>query len=250
MTKLHELEIIRPDWAAPVGAAVTTRNGGLSQDGYAGLNLADHVGDVAVTVQQNRSLLQQALSLKCMPVWLLQVHGSDVVCADEVDGAVAADAAWTAQPHTVCTVLTADCLPVLFCDRAGTRVAAAHAGWRGLCAGVLENTLDSFSQAGIAATDIMVWLGPAIGPDVYEVDRPVRDAFLRRDREFATAFAASRAGHWRFDIYAAARHVLARRGVTDVSGGGFCTYTEPRFFSYRREPVCGRQATLIWISNW
>jgi YfiH family protein len=146
-------------------------------------------------------------------------------------------------------VLTADCLPVLFCDRNAKLVAAAHAGWRGLSAGVLQNTLAGFTDAGIAPKDVLVWLGPAIGQDNYEVDEPVRDAFFLRDPECDFAFLPTRPGHWNFDIYRMARRYLTARGVTEVCGGEYCTYADSRFFSYRRQRQCGRQAAMIWINS-
>ena len=247
----HEPGLIRPDWEVPpqVAAVVTTRSGGVSQGDFASLNLADYVGDAATAVEENRSILQQALKLRHGPVWLAQEHGSTLVCADDVSGAVAADASWSAKPNTVCAILTADCLPVLFCDRNGTRVAAAHAGWRGLCAGVLENTLANFVQAGIAPADILVWLGPAIGPDVYEVDHPVRDAFLKRNAGFSEAFTPVRPGHWHLNIYTVARRILSGLGVEAIRGGERCTFTDPQFFSYRRQARCGRHAALIWLTE-
>jgi len=245
------LEFIRPDWKAPanVSAAVSTRAGGVSKEGFSGLNLGDHVGDSVDAVLRNRSLLTEALDLKNTPAWLSQQHGIDVVCADEVSGQVEADASWSDRPDTVCAILTADCLPVLFCDRNGNRVAAAHAGWRGLQAGILENTLDSFVRVGIHANDVLVWLGPAIGAENYEIDSPVREAVLDGDVGLAAAFTPTRPGHWNFDIYNAARHILASQGVMEISGGGFCTYSDPRLFSYRRQPLCGRQASLVWITS-
>jgi YfiH family protein len=169
-----------------------------------------------------------------------------VVRADDVAGRIKADGAWTETPGVVCAVLTADCLPVLFCTQDGTRVAAAHAGWRGLCAGVLELTTDNFLQAGFAPDNILVWLGPAIGPVAYEVDAAVRDAFLVRGAALENCFAATRPGHWNFDLCAAARLILAGRGISHVSGGDMCTFNDQRFYSHRRDPGCGRQATLIW----
>jgi YfiH family protein len=246
-----ELDCIRPDWPAPanVRALATTRHGGHSRAAYAGLNLGDHVGDDPLAVAHNRADLQADLQLPGAPRWLSQVHGSDVVHADSLSAPVQADATWSATPGVVCTVLTADCLPVLFCSRDGRQVAVAHAGWRGLCAGVLAQTADSFLRAGIAPADILVWLGPAIGPAAYEVDATVRDAFLRNDPSLDVCFVSTRAGHWSFNLCMAARALLAAQGITDVSGGDLCTYADERFFSYRREPQCGRQATLVWLQE-
>lgn len=251
------LQIIQPDWnAAPhVQAAATCRYGGVSAAGYQSLNLATHVGDDPGLVSQNRRLLAAALDLPQAPCWIEQVHSPVIVCADDIDAnahgdvTVTADGTWTDRPGVVCAVLTADCLPVLLCDAAGTRVAAVHAGWRGLAAGILGNALDVFTGAGIAAGQIRVWLGPAIGPAAYEVDAVVRDAFLKLEPSCQGSFMASRPGHWHFSLYAAARAILGARGVTDISGGALCTFSEQRFYSYRRDNVCGRQATLIWIAK-
>ena len=245
------LEFIKPRWDAPghVQAAVTTRAGGTSRGAYSSLNLADHVGDDAAAVHRNRQQLAAALRLPASPRWLTQVHGTDTVCADDSNVPVRADAAWTQTPGTVCAVLTADCLPVLITDRAGTRVAAIHAGWRGLCAGIIQRSVADFVAAGIAAGDILAWLGPAISAANYEVDAPVRDAFVARDAGFATSFALTRAGHWQFDLYATARRILNSLGVVAVSGGEHCTYADERLFSYRREQGCGRQAALIWLTD-
>jgi YfiH family protein len=243
--------LLTPDWAAPsqVRAAATGRRGGHSSGGYGSLNLALHVGDEPGSVQKNRAVLASLLDLPGEPCWLDQVHGAQVVNADSGGRARAADAAWSAVPGTVCAVLTADCLPVLLCDRSGTMVAAVHAGWRGQCAGVLERSVGEFIRAGIAADQVLAWLGPAIGPAAYEVDEPVRAAFLKRLPGCADSFAVSRAGHWQLDLYAAARTLLAAAGVTAVTGGRLCTFSDEQFYSYRREPVCGRQAALIWLAN-
>jgi YfiH family protein len=246
-----EFEILEPDWPAPAGvnAAVTTRTGGVSQGDFASLNLADHVNDAPDAVDENRKLLQQHLQLTAKPAWLQQVHGAEVVQADGIHTQTQADAAWTRTRGLPCVVLTADCLPVLFCDRNATIVAAAHAGWRGLNAGVLQNTLAVFTAVGIAPKDVLVWLGPAIGQDNYEIDDQVRDPFFLRDPESDFSFRPTRPGHWQFDIYRMARRFLWGRGVTEVSGGEYCTYADPRFFSYRRQGQCGRQATMIWLSD-
>jgi hypothetical protein len=160
----------------------------------------------------------------------------------------AADASWATAPGVVCAVLTADCLPVLFCNRDGTHVAAAHAGWRGLTAGVLESTVAWLAADGVRPESLLAWLGPAIGPANYEVGAEVRDAFLRTDTAAAAAFEPNRPGHWRLDLYAAARRRLRRAGVTAIYGGDRCTLADPaRFFSHRRDGVTGRQASLIWL---
>ncbi|WLH62130.1 peptidoglycan editing factor PgeF [Pseudomonas sp. FP2300] len=235
-----------PDWPAParVKACVTTRGGGVSLAPFDSLNLGDHVGDDPTAVAENRRRLTDQFAIT--PAWLQQVHGIAVVEADPTQVATA-DASWTDTPGIACASMTADCLPVLFCNRAGTRVAAAHAGWRGLANGVLEATLDSLA---VPADEILAWLGPAIGPQAFEVGPEVREAFIAQLPEAVKAFAASpNAGKFLADIYQLARLRLAVRGVTAVYGGGLCTVTDPRFFSYRRNPCTGRFASLIWIER-
>ncbi|WP_414705388.1 peptidoglycan editing factor PgeF [Pseudomonas sp.] len=235
---------IVPDWPAParVKACVTTRAGGVSVAPFDSLNLGTHVGDDPVAVKKNRQRLLSQLG--CKPAWLQQVHGIDVLEAAP-ETLAEADASWTATPGIACTVMTADCLPALFCDRNGTRVAAAHAGWRGLAAGVLETTLDALA---VAPEDTLVWLGPAIGPQAFEVGAEVREAFVSQHAQAAQAFGASlNPGRYMADIYELARIRLAARGVAAVYGGGFCTYSDPRFYSYRRAARTGRFASLIWL---
>lgn len=235
-----------PDWPAPanVRACVSTRAGGVSQAPFDSFNLGDHVGDEPAAVAENRRRLEQAQG--CRPAWLSQVHGIEVVEADPSRVATA-DASWSATPGIACAVLTADCLPALFCDRAGTRVAAAHAGWRGLAGGVLEATLDKLA---VPAAEMLVWLGPAIGPQAFEVGPEVREAFMADHAEAAAAFVPSvNAGRYMADIYQLARIRLAARGVTAVYGGGLCTFSDTeRFYSYRRNPRTGRQASLVWLT--
>ncbi|KQB54809.1 laccase [Pseudomonas endophytica] len=235
-----------PDWPAPAGirACVTTRAGGVSLEPFDSLNLGDHVGDDPVSVAQNRQCLTKFFEVQ--PAWLSQVHGV-VVAPANPDQIAEADASWTATPGIACTVMTADCLPALFCDRAGTRVAAAHAGWRGLAAGVLEAAAKSLH---VEPHDILVWLGPAIGPKVFEVGGEVREVFVQDLPDAAAAFVPSiNEGRYMADIYELARLRLARSGITAVYGGGFCTVTDPRFFSYRRSPRTGRFASLVWIEK-
>jgi purine-nucleoside/S-methyl-5'-thioadenosine phosphorylase / adenosine deaminase len=240
--------LIRPDWPAQVGALVTTREGGASAGGYASLNLGLRSGDDEAAVRRNRSLLQALLPSS--PVWLRQVHGIRVADADAVRAAGTepeADAAVARRPDTVCAVLVADCMPVLLTDEAATVVGVAHAGWRGLCGGVLEATV---SAMGVEPGRLMAWLGPAIGPQAYEVGDEVREAFLARDRASARAFRAARPGHWMLDLYAVARQRLAASGVAHVHGGGLCTFSDPvRFYSHRRDRSTGRMAALIWLSG-
>lgn len=248
--------VIRPDWPAPaqVRALATTRAGGVSTGPYASLNLGDQVGDEPAAVGRNRAILQAELDLPAAPVWLRQVHGTEVAVLDEPAAAhpPIADAAVCSTPGVVCAVLTADCLPVLLCNRAGTHVAAAHAGWRGLAGGVLEATVAALASRGAAAHTLIAWLGPAIGPANYEVGDEVRDAFIRSDPEALSAFTAGRPGHWQLALYTLARQRLQRVGVPHISGGGLCTLDDAmRFYSHRRDGQhggrTGRQATLAWI---
>lgn len=236
---------IKPDWPLPPGvhAATTLRTGGVSTGGYASLNPAAHVNDDPERVSANRQRIGDMLQLPSEPVWLQQVHGTRVVQADQVDGLVEADASMTCQSNTVCAVLTADCLPVLFCGDGGAVVGAAHAGWRGLAAGVLENTL-----AAMACRDVAVWLGPAIGPEHFEVGDEVRAAFVENNAQTGSAFIAHGPGKWLADIYQLARLRLTALGVERLYGGEFCTVADAgRFYSYRRDGAAtGRMASLIW----
>ena len=236
---------LTPDWPAParVKACVTTRAGGVSHAPFDSFNLGAHVGDDPVAVAANRHSL--IARLNCQPAWLQQVHGVAVAAADPTVVAEA-DASWSATPGVACTVMTADCLPALFCDRAGTRVAAAHAGWRGLVNGVLEATLDALA---VPAEDVMVWVGPAIGPQAFEVGPEVREAFMAVQAEADQAFVPSaNAGKFLADIYQLAHLRLTAHGVNAVYGGGFCTVSDPRFFSYRRAARTGRFASLVWLA--
>ncbi|KAA8996217.1 polyphenol oxidase [Affinibrenneria salicis] len=239
--------LLYPDWPMPktVGACGTTRNGGLSLAPYASLNLGNHVGDNADTVLANRLRLSAGAGLPAQPVWLNQVHGTHVARLPlGQDDGVTADAAYTNQAGTVCAVMTADCLPVLFCSIAGDEVAAAHAGWRGLCAGVLEATLSHFQAP---ADRIMAWLGPAIGPQQFEVGAEVREAFITSDPRSAQAFLPH-GERFLADIYQLARLRLQTVGVQKIYGGQHCTVSEAqKFFSYRRDGVTGRMASLIWL---
>jgi YfiH family protein len=247
------LDWIVPDWRVPGGVAAlsTTRNGGVSTGARASLNLGRSVGDDAHAVAENRRRLGRFLP--AAPVWLHQTHGIAVatLTAATPDGAAPlADAAVTREPGIVCTVTTADCLPVLFADRRGRAVGIAHAGWRGLSLGVLEATISAMGDLGIDAGDLEAWLGPAIGPARFEVGADVRDRFCDGDPDANAAFAPHVPGKWRADLYALARMRLSRAGVRNVSGGGFCTHTDAaRFFSYRRERDTGRMATAIWLTG-
>jgi YfiH family protein len=240
---------IIPRWPAPerVRAVSTTRAGGASRPPYASLNLAAHVGDDSGAVAANREHLAQAMRLPSTPAWLQQVHGTQVVDAAGVTLPVAADATYALVPGVVCAVLTADCLPVLLCDRGGRAVAAAHAGWRGLAAGVID---EGVRALGVSAGGLLAWLGPAIGPDSYEVGEEVRAAFVGRDPGAAGAFRESGAGRWRADLYELARRRLRALGITAIHGGGLCTLRDStRYYSFRRDGQTGRMASLIWIDN-
>lgn len=241
-------EWVLPDWPAPatVRAMQTTRRGGCSVAPWDSLNLGDHVGDDPSHVLANRARLRSRLPGE--PAWLKQVHGTRVVEAmPDVSPVIEADAAFARQSGAVCVVMTADCLPVLFCDRAGTVVGAAHAGWRGLAAGVLENTVAAMRARG--AADILAWLGPAIGPDNFEVGAEVKEAFVQQQAGAQAAFRdyPGRPGKHLADIYQLARLRLAAVGVDQISGGGLCTVADTRFYSYRRDRVTGRMGSLIWL---
>jgi YfiH family protein len=216
----------------------------VSSAPYAQLNVAAHVGDAAADVAANRNRLAAAARLPSEPVWLEQVHGTRVLDLDR-DSLTAADGAATGRAGVVCAVLTADCLPVLFCDRAGRRVAAVHAGWRGLLNGILPAAVRTL---GTEPAQLLAWIGPAIGAAAFEVGADVREPFVARAPSAAARFVPNARGRWQADLNGLARDDLAAAGVTAVFGGGFCTYTESaRFFSHRREAPCGRMASLIWI---
>lgn len=237
-------EAIRPDWPAParVRACMTTRIGGVSRAPWSSFNLGDHVGDDSAHVAANRAHLREILPAE--PAWLTQVHGTRVAELGR-DKDFQADAVVARAAGQVCAVLTADCLPVLFCDRGGSVVAAAHAGWRGLAAGVLEATV---SAMRVPPGEILVWMGAAIGPQAFEVGDEVREAFVAQHAGAAAAFAPHAPGKWLADIYALARLRLGAAGVHAVHGGGRCTFGEAdTFFSYRRDGVTGRMAALVWL---
>lgn len=239
------------DWPVParVRGFSTLRRGltvGVSKPPFDDFNLGAHCGDQSAAVETNRAALGWAGALPTSPCWLRQMHGTRVWRFDAPTAVeIEADASVTSVPGVVLAVLTADCLPVLFAARDGSEVGAAHAGWRGLCAGVLENTVAAMRSA---PTDLIAWLGPAAGPQAYEVGEEVRTAFVDRDPLAASAFVATRPGHWLCDLYALARQRLAAVGVHAVSGGVRCTISEPaRFFSHRRDGRSGRMASLVWI---
>lgn len=240
---------ITPEWPAPtnIRAVCTTRHGGVSEAPFDSLNLGDHVGDNPYAVARNRMIVGDTLQLPSEPLWLKQVHGVDVCGMDVGACYPTGDASTAFGRGQVCVVMTADCLPVIFCDKAGTRVAAAHAGWRGLEAGVLERTVESLQ---CDPADLLAWLGPAIGPAAFEVGPEVCEAFILHDVAAEAAFKPSaNAGKWIADIYLLARQRLNAAGVTDIYGGDLCTYTDrERFFSYRRDGQTGRMASLIWMA--
>lgn len=241
---------IVPDWPAPpnVKAFITTRNGGVSTGPHASFNLGLRADDDPATVARNRAILQQHLPQP--PKWLRQVHGTRVIDADAVhpaDESPHADASFARHAGTVCPVMIADCLPVLFTNRAGTRVAAAHAGWRGLSGGVIANTVQALCEDGGAAQDLLAYIGPGIGPSAFEVGADVYDAFVTQDAGAQAAFVPHKPGKWLADLFTLARRALAHAGVREVYGGGMCTYSDPaRFYSYRRDKVTGRMAAFIW----
>ncbi len=235
---------LTPDWPVPanIRAATTLRTGGVSYGAYASLNPAMHVGDDVDLVKKNRQLIKELLDLPGEPVWLEQIHSNRAVPAVKTESLQQADASYTAEAGVVCAVMTADCLPLLVCAADGSQVAAIHAGWRGLLAGVVANTLSAMQD-----NELLVWLGPAIGPDCFEVGVEVRDAFVQKSAAFMTAFKQQSNGKWLADIYQLARIDLATLGIDKIYGGGFCTVTEQeRFYSYRRDKQTGRMATLIW----
>lgn len=238
---------IRPDWPAPanVHALVTTRTGGYSIGPYTSFNLAAHTEDDPKAVGRNRKLLREYFDLPAEPVWLQQVHSNRIIEADPDIASVEADASWTSTAARICVVMTADCLPLLICNRDGSKVAAAHAGWRGLHAGIITNTVSMLQSD---PSELMVWLGPAIGPRAFEVGEEVIQAFIDKNSANAAAFKRTDERHWLCDIYHLARTELEILGIAAVSGGDECTFTNSEYFySYRRDGVTGRMASLIWI---
>lgn len=240
--KHHSLLI--PDWPAPrnIRAATTLRPGGSSSGAFASLNMAMHVGDEDERVKQNRLTVKNLLQLPVEPSWLEQIHGNDIIKASATGRLERADASYSDETGIVCAVMTADCLPLLMCSSEGKQVAAVHAGWRGLLAGIITQTVATFNDR-----DLLVWLGPAIGPDCFEVGSEVRNAFLEKAPACTDAFKPGKQDKWLADIYQLARIELTGLGIRRIYGGHFCTYTDAeRFYSYRRESKTGRMATLIW----
>ena len=241
---------IRPDWAAPtcVRSAFTLRTGGVSVAPYDSLNVGLHVGDAPEAVRENRRRVREVVGLPAAPVWLQQVHGTVVADLDVLvpsNEPPQADASVTRVVGRVCAIQVADCMPVLFAARDGSAVGAAHAGWRGLAGGVLEETV---RKLDVSPSHLLAWLGPTIGQQHFEVGDEVRTAFMSADAAAAGAFVANSRGRWQCDLYALARGRLAALGMENVSGGGWCTYADTaRFFSYRRDGQCGRMTALVWM---
>jgi polyphenol oxidase len=245
------LEWITPNWPAPawVKAATTTRIGGVSLPPFASLNLSLNVGDQPSAVLENRQRLRKALSLPSEPQWLHQVHGNHTVMIEDHPCEVTpeGDALYTEQTQQVCAIQTADCLPLLLCHRKKPAIAAVHAGWKGLASGVIENALQQFNCPG---NELMAWLGPAIGPNAFWVQQPVVDRFVEQSTQAYSAFQNHCTKGWLANLYTLAKIRLQQAGVTAVYGGDYCTYTDiQRFFSFRRDHITGRMATLIWIET-
>ncbi len=242
----HGIRWLAPDWPAPanVRALATLRDGGVSLGPFASLNLAAHVGDVPDAVAENRERLMRAAAIPANPCWLEQVHGVRVIDAGDWRPGIEADAIVARHPGQVCVVLTADCLPLLICDTTGTRVAAIHAGWRGLAGGVIEAALQVLD---VAPGRLLAWLGPAIGPEAFEVGPEVRARFVDADSAAATMFRPGRPDRWFADIFGLARLRLRAAGVDAIHGGGECTVAQrDRYYSYRRDGTTGRMASLVW----
>lgn len=238
---------IYPNWPAPgnVRAVSTTRLGGFSVGVYGNNNLAFHVADDPIHVEKNRAHLNEVLSLPAEPQWLTQVHSNRVV--DVTDEITEADASYSHGSNSPCLVMTADCLPLLLCDRKGRQVAAVHAGWRGLLNGIIENSLDMFDGD---RSDLLAWMGPAISQAAFEVGAEIYEAFVQKHDEARAYFQSIDSGKYMMDLYGLAKQRLNMAGVDAIYGGEYCTYSDKaRFFSYRREGECGRMATLIWLDN-
>lgn len=252
--KKAAFDYLIPDWPAPanVSAVITLRARGASLSPYDHFNLATHVDDNPAQVAVNRSWLRQQLEFTLEPVWLEQVHGTEVVYAPDNPSLPSADGAYTDIENQPCAILTADCMPVLLCNQQGTKVAAVHAGWRGLCGGIISKALEQFAPGD----HVMTYLGPAISAKHFEVGAEVRLAFLSKavtndeKDSIKKAFIETSQGHYLADLYALARVELTKKGVTQVYGGEFCSYGQSAlFYSYRREKVCGRNASLIWLNS-
>lgn len=242
------IDIIKANWPAPehIHALSTTREGGYSEGAYHSLNLATHTGDLLENVQTNRALLRESLDLPSEPLWLNEVHGNKILCADMPHSTLEADGSFAKTPNKVCVITTADCLPVLLTNAEGTMISALHCGWRGLHSLIIQSGIDILSKH---KSEIMAWLGPAISAKKYEINDEIYNNFVTQDNSYELAFQQNRPGHWYMDLYQIARIQLKKAGVTKIYGGEYCTYSEPdKFYSYRRESITGRMATLIWMS--
>jgi YfiH family protein len=242
------IEIIEAKWNSPsrVKALCTTRRGGFSQPPYDSLNLATHVGDDDQTVLQNRELLRNSLHLPAEPCWLEQTHSTRVVNL-ESDSSRLADAAITREADTIAIVMTADCLPILLCNRSGTEVAVIHAGWRGLVDGVIESAVNGMNSP---ADQILAWIGPGISQQCFEVGSEVRDLFIAKNNDDESYFVANRPAHWLCDLYGLATAAMTRLEVAEISRTSNCSFSEDsHYFSYRRNAITGRMASMIWIDG-
>ncbi|MEE9452165.1 MAG: peptidoglycan editing factor PgeF [Gammaproteobacteria bacterium] len=243
------MEVLIPNWPAPttIRAFTTTRIGGHSQGSYAHLNLGLHAGDDPQAVNANRALVQDHYNLPSPPTWLKQTHSNEVIAAEQVNSECSADASTTSTKNTVCAILTADCLPILLTNQAGSEVAAIHAGWRGLAKNIIKNTVQTMQTA---SEKILAWLGPAIGPSAFEVGAEVKSQFLQLDAMYTEAFRPLSVDKCLANIFTIARLQLQQCGVTRIYTEQLCTYTDvDRFFSYRRDKITGRMASLIWIQS-
>ncbi|PCI69508.1 MAG: multi-copper polyphenol oxidoreductase [Piscirickettsiaceae bacterium] len=244
------MSFITPDWPAPeqVNALSTCCDGGVSAHGYASFNIATHVGDDILSVAENRKRLVRDAKLPAEPVWLEQAHGTTVAVLGgaRYPRVIEADASIARCDDRICAVMTADCLPILLCKQDGSAVAAVHAGWRGLLSGVIENTINALGEP----QQILAWLGPAIGPGCFEVGAEVKGAFSNKKAVMGQAFQQIDEAHYMADLYALARMTLLHNGVKKMYGGEHCTYNQPdQFYSYRRQPITGRMASLIWLQS-
>jgi len=240
-----------PNWPAPanIHAATTLRTGGVSKEHYSSLNPATHVNDLSKQVIQNRKIISDMLNLPAEPIWLEQIHSNHIVKAEKKGAPQQADASYSIESGVVCAVMTADCLPLLICSKDGKKIAAIHAGWRGLLSGVITNSIYELAKVSLNSKydDLLVWLGPAIGPNCFEIGAEVREVFLEKSIRYENAFKPKTNGKYLADIYELARIELNTLGIFNIYGGNYCTMTEKDlFFSYRRDNQTGRMATLIW----
>lgn len=248
VTKPDHRSWIPAAWAAPswIKAGVTTRLGGQSQSPYTSFNLATHVGDNPLTVEKNRDHLASILNLPAAPIWLDQIHGNRIICADQAQD-YTADGLYTDRIKTVCAIMTADCVPVLMCNRNGTRIAAIHVGWKGFCADIIGHSLDLFANH---LNDVFIWIGPHICKDSYEVGNDVRDAVLTINNQLSEAFSPNQRGRWQASLEFMIRHELNSRGISQIFSANLCTFTHAdNFYSFRRDGITGRMASLIWIDR-